>query len=239
MKTDAHGFTLLEMLISISLIAMLMLTLLIGLRIGTRAWQRGEARLEQTHIEAERTAFLADQVSSLVPYAVTVSGEGLTGTFTMLEAREDCLRFVTRHGSAFGNQSGLMLAEYGIVEGSAARVDVLLRETPILDDGALLRRLVRSVDHDPETGAAVIAYQPFDPRATDLRLMTGLRAARFEYLDLRPPNGQGALWLPRWTGRQDALYPDAIRLRWEQAGQSGEQLMPVRARLLPQSRPHP
>ena len=239
MTSDSQGFTLLEMLISISLIAMLMLALLIGLRIGTRAWQHGEARLQQTHIEQERTAFLTDQLSSLVPYVVTVSGEDLTGTFTILQARENCLRFVARHGSAFGNQSGLMLAEYGIVERSAARFDVLLRETPILDDGALLRRVVRSVEHDPETGATVIVYQPFDPRATDLRLMTGLRAARLEYLDLRPPNGQGALWLPRWTSRQDAPYPDAVRLRWEQAGRSGEQFIPVRARLLPQSRLRP
>ena len=239
MKTDSQGFTLLEMLISLSLIAMLMLALLIGLRIGTRAWQHGEARLQQTHIEEERAAFLTGQVSSLVPYLVTVSNEDLTGTFPILEAREDCLRVVTTHGSSFGNQSGLMLAEYGIVERPAARVDVLLRETPILDDGALLRRLVRSVEHDPDTGAAVIDYQPFDPRATDLTLMTGLRSARFEYLDLRPPDGQGALWRPRWTSRPDALYPDAIRLRWEQAGRGGEQVIPVRARLLPQSRLHP
>jgi prepilin-type N-terminal cleavage/methylation domain-containing protein len=234
-RTGAEGFTLLEMLISISLIAMLMLTLLVGLRVGSRAWQQGEARLRQVHIEEERNAFLMDQVSTLVPYVVTVSDPDWSGTFTVLEARATCLRFVTGYGSAFRSRSGLLLAEYGIVASSRGVVDLALRETPIRDDSTLFRMLVQRVARDSDAGDTVITYQPFSPRTTDLRLMTGLRTARFEYLDLHPPQGQGAVWLPDWKSRPDAPYPDAIRLRWERRNQAGEQFMPIRARFLPQS----
>lgn len=235
----ASGFTLLEVLISISLIAMLMLALLFGLRVAGKAWQQGETRLRQTHIEEERNAFVMDQVSSLLPYAVSVSDRDLSGRFTIFEASPTCLRFVTSYGSAFRGRSGLLLAEYGIVESRWDGVELALRETPILNDEVLLRRVVRGVAQDQETGAPVVIYQPFAANSSDLKLMSGLRAASFEYLDLHPPGGRGAIWLPNWNARHNAAYPDAIRLTWALGNQTGQQFIPIRARLLPQMQTFP
>ena len=54
-------------------------------------------------------------------------------------------------------------------------------------------------------GRLVINYQPFLVRPADLRLMTGLSAAWFEYLDLYPKKGTGAgekgtdpIWRQHW-----------------------------------------
>src|SRR5208337_1496972 len=88
-----------------------------------------------------------------------------------------------------------------------------------------LRRIVRKVTNDPDTGAPVIDYQPFSVSETDLPLMTGLREAWFEYLDLHPEkatdqaeNGAGPaekstgpVWRLEWKSRKDVPYPDAIR----------------------------
>ena len=235
MGTDSRGFTLFEMLISITLTGFLMLALLIGLRVANRAWRTGEARLRQVHAEAERNAFVVEQISSLVPYQVTLSDPDLPGTFIVLQAGATCLRFVSSYSSVFRGRSGLVLAEYGIVEASPANVEVALREAPVGDNEVLFHRLIQSVTNDPDTGAPVINYQPFSLRATDLPLMTGLRAARFEYLDLHPEKGTGPVWRLDWKSRDEAPYPEAIRLRWERGNQAGEEVIPVRAKPLPPS----
>jgi len=80
----------------------------------------------------------------------------------------------------------------------------------------------------------VINYQPFTPRAADLRLMTGLSDAGFSYLDLHPAHSLVPIWRQEWQSSSAvAPYPAAIRLRWESAGQIREEVMPVRAKLIP------
>jgi hypothetical protein len=81
----------------------------------------------------------------------------------------------------------------------------------------------------------LIAYQRFSLRSTDLPLMTDLEAAWFEYLDLHPVKGTGPVWREDWQSTEEAPYPEAIRLRWEGANQAGEEVIPLRAKLIPQS----
>jgi hypothetical protein len=112
---------------------------------------------------------------------------------------------------------------------------VVLRETPVGDNGVLLHSLVQSVGNDPDTMTAVIRYQPFSVRETDLPLMTGLEAAGFEYLQLHPKKDTGPVWLPDWKGTDKMPYPDAIRLRWVRGDQEEEEVFPVRANFVSKS----
>ena len=231
--SSTKGFTLLELLIGITLMAMVMAALLVGLRLANRAWQQGEARLREGHLEQERQAFLAEQISSFRPYAVNSTDPNLPGNFLVLQATASVLRFVTTYSSSLRNRSGLTLAEYAIVPGSRGSA-IVLRESPIRDDDAVFRRLVERVRHDPETGETIVRYRPFAVRESDLRLMTGLGSASFEYLDLHPKGADGPRWLAQWKSRSDAPYPAAIRLRWEQHGRQEEIMIRLRAQALPQ-----
>ena len=232
---DQRGFTLFEVLLSLTLTGFLMLALLIGLRVANRAWRTGEARLRQVHAAAERDAFVVQQISSLVPYRVTSTDPHLPGTITVLQASATCLRFVSSYSSVYRSRTGLVLVEYGIVAASPGNVEVALRETPVGDSDVLYHKLVRSVTNDTETGEPVINYQPFSLRAADLPLMTDLGTAWFEYLDLHPKQGTEPVWREDWRSREDAPYPEAIRLRWERGNQAGEEVIPVRAKPVPQS----
>jgi prepilin-type N-terminal cleavage/methylation domain-containing protein len=230
---DQSGFTLFEMLLSLTLIGFLMLALLIGMRVATRAWRTGESRLREVHAAAERSDFVVTQVSSLVPYRITSNDPSLPGTLTVLEATVHCLRFIGSYSSVYRSRTGLVLVEYGIVQPSRGEVEVVLRETPVADNAILYHKLILSVTHDPETGQAVINYQPFAVRPSDLRLMTGLSDAAFAYLDVRPANSLEPVWRQDWRSTVEAPYPDAVRLWWKQAGEEGEEVMPVRAKLMP------
>jgi len=226
----AAGFTLFEVLISITLIGFLMVALLIGLRVANRAWQTGEARLRLVHAAAERNAFLVKQIASLVPYQVASSDPELPARLTVLHSSTTCLRFISSYSSVYRGRTGLVLVEYGLVHASRGNIELALRETPVGEDGVLYHKLIRSVTTDPETGVHVINYQPFSVATTDLRLMTSLSAAGFEYLDLHPKKGARPVWREDWRSSQEAPYPDAIRFRWERAGESGEEVIPLRAR---------
>ena len=229
---DQTGFTLFEMLLSITLIGLLMVALLIGLRVADRAWQTGEARLRLVHAAAERNAFFIEQIASLVPYRVMSPDPQLPGRFTVLQSSPTCLRFISSYSSVHRSRAGLVLVEYGIVKTSRAAVEVALRETPVGDNDVLFHQLVRSVRNDPDTGVPWIDYQPFILRATDLPLMTDLRAAWFEYLELYPKKGTGPVWQVDWQSSVEAPYPEAIRLRWERGTQEGDVLIPVRAKFM-------
>ena len=231
---DQTGFTLFEVLLSITLIGFLMVALLIGLRVANRAWRTGEARLRQVHAEAERNDFVVRQISSLVPYRIISSDPNLPGRFTVLQANATCLRFISSYSSVYRSRTGLVLVEYGIVAGLPGNVEVALRETPVADNDILYHKIVLSVTNDPDTGLSVINYQPFSPKATDLRLMTGLTGAWFAYLDLHPKKGAFP-WRTNWLSSDEKPYPDAIRLHWERGNQSGDDVMPLRAKLIPPS----
>jgi prepilin-type N-terminal cleavage/methylation domain-containing protein len=230
----AAGFTLLEMLLSLTLIGFLMVALLIGLRVASRAWRTGEARLRQVHSEAERNAFIVQQISSLVPYKVTLDDPDLPGTFVILQASPKCLRFVSSYSSVFRSHSGLVLAEYGITQTYARDAEVALRESLIRDNDALFHRVFEKPANDPDTGEQVITCQPFSVRATDVLLMTGLRDAWFEYLDLHPKKDTGPVWQSDWKGRDKRPYPAAIRLRWVRGDQSEGEVFPLRAEFMVQ-----
>jgi len=236
-RSDSQGYTLLELVIGMTLMAMLMTALVIGIGVGSRAWQRGEARLHQTHMDEERASFVTRQVASLVAYRVESPDPDLPGEWPIVEASPSRFRFISTQGSRYWDRAGLVLVEYAVVPASPGTVALALHETPVADDGVLLRSLIEQVGRDPETGNQVVVYRPSSVQAGDLRLMTGLRAARFEYLDPSPRPG-AAVWLPKWEGTPQNPFPVAVRLRWEQSAQggrtmeAGEEIIPLRAQIL-------
>ena len=222
-----------ELLIGMTLMAMVMVALVVGLRLANRAWQQGESRLRQKHTEVERDTFLARQISSFVPYAVNSTDPDMPGRFLILQASASVLRFVSNYSSHLRSRAGMILAEYAI-EPTSQGTAIVLRESAIGDEEALLRRLIERVVPDPETGEMMIRYRPFSVRSTDLKLVTGVQLASFEYLDLHPKEARGPRWLAQWKSSPDAPWPAAIRLRWEQRGRQEQAMIRLRAQALPQ-----
>jgi hypothetical protein len=51
---------------------------------------------------------------------------------------------------------------------------------------------------------------------------------------LHPKKG-AVPWQTDWLTSDEKPYPDAIRLHWERGNQSGDEVMPLRAKLIPPS----
>jgi len=227
----AKGYTLLELVIGMTLVSMLMLALAVGIGVGSRAWQRGEVRLRQTHVEAERTSFVLEQIASMVPYQVQSNDPVLPGQWPIVEANPFRFRFISTQGSRYRDRSGLLLVEYAVVRSPAGMVDVALDETPVVDDAVLLHLLIDRVELDPDTQKRRVVFRHSAIRPNAFRLLAGLRAARFEYLDPGTKPGAPPEWVEEFDSRPADPFPAAVRLRWLPPGQTAveAQVFPLRA----------
>jgi general secretion pathway protein J len=232
MQNTAKGYTLLEMLISITLVGLLMTGLVVSVHVANKSWEKGEAKLRQVHAAEEQAQFMLQQIASLVPYKVASSSPDLPGDFFILEASATRLRFLSTYGTRYRSRAGLLWDEYAIVRAPRADYLLALRETPVRDDTTLVPLLIERLRSDPDTGKSEIVYRPFLLRESDLRLMTGLQAARFEYFGA-PALGKEAVWASQWEATPEAPYPDAVRFLWRRDGQQHQLVIPIRARVLP------
>jgi general secretion pathway protein J len=86
------GFTLLELLIAITLLGLLLAALFGGLRLGARAWERGEERLDESGRLQVVQNFLRERLAQAYPLSVDdQAGRPLLA----FEGTGDTLRFVT------------------------------------------------------------------------------------------------------------------------------------------------
>src|SRR5580765_4299038 len=62
------GFTLMELLVSMTIVGFLMLAILFGFRIGTNAWAKGETGMERIRTTQATFDLLNRQLGSMVGY---------------------------------------------------------------------------------------------------------------------------------------------------------------------------
>jgi len=119
------GFTLLELLIAVTILGLLMVLVLNGLQFGTRVWETGRtgaARMTET--EAAR-AFLRARIEAAQPL-VTAAGDGAERTVA-LGGERDRLRMAVAMPEHLGG--GLRLIELSLA-GAGATHDLVVRSTP-------------------------------------------------------------------------------------------------------------
>ncbi|MEF3168001.1 MAG: prepilin-type N-terminal cleavage/methylation domain-containing protein [Deltaproteobacteria bacterium] len=103
----AKGFTLLELLISITLIAVLILVLSLGVRTGIRAWIRGKETSERVITSSAMEGLLSRQLQA----AIRQDSHG-AGEFTFFQGEPDELLFVTAHAPLSSLGGGIHLVHY-------------------------------------------------------------------------------------------------------------------------------
>lgn len=67
-RRGASGFTLIELVLALTIVAVMITMLFAGLRVGLRAWQRGEARASDLQHTRSMTQLLEDSLSGACGY---------------------------------------------------------------------------------------------------------------------------------------------------------------------------
>ena len=92
-RTSQRGFTLIEVIIALTIAATLLVVMFAGLRVGLAAWQRGDERAEALQRERSITEILTSALAAAHPYQVPAIGR--EPAHLLFEGEPDRVAFVT------------------------------------------------------------------------------------------------------------------------------------------------
>jgi len=207
------GFTLLEVLVAVVIMAVIMTTAFGALRLGGRSWEAGITRASGNEAFRAVADLLRRQIAQIIP----MTWPGDTETRIALEGTSEQLRFVAPAPQQY-RHAGLF--EYSLtVQRQGLDTNLVLSYIPFIPDG--------------EEFQTPASHQ-------QVQLVEGLQRVSFDYFG-NPANtgitARSNKQPPRWHQRWDAdaqEFPDLIRLRMEV--NEGQQPWPDLYLALPASR---
>lgn len=211
MSAGSHdrGFTLLELLVALTLLGLLMAALLGGLRLGARAWDVSSERLERASRIQTVQEFLRGRLAAAAPLAVSQPSGNFEPAFL---GRADALRFATLLPMQLGPGFHLMTLE---ARDTGERTDLMLRWRPFVpiageDTGEVAERVLLEHIEALEIGyygsAEIDSAPDWYPRWEVLETMPDLVRIRVDF-------GPGDL--RSWpelivSPRLEPFYPEAF-----------------------------
>jgi prepilin-type N-terminal cleavage/methylation domain-containing protein len=184
-----RGFTLIELVIAITLVSAISAGMLLSLRTGILTLEKTEARLQENRRVVAIQKMLIEQLAETMP----AMGDCLAGGRVPLFSGTDrVLHFVTSYSLGEGSR------------GAPQYVQILIVPDP---QGGL--RLVEEerLFFGPSSSAPFCA--PFDPTPQSFEITRGLAACRIIYREYTPDNPNGGNWVPVWNRPN---LPSAIRI---------------------------
>ena len=213
----AGGFTLLELLISITIVSLLATIILFGWRIATSAWQRANSRLSQDRKVLATHHLLQQQMASMVPYrARTWQG----GQEFFFQGEPQAARFLSRYSLTSRARSGLYRIEYQITEQAGGTKQLLLNEFPV-NSKEELGALIAGAEVNPR--GRILQFAPFERGPQTVVLLDDLEECHFEYYSYR--SSEPGVWTDQWTSFNEEL-PRSMAIRAVASSDSSE-LTPV------------
>ena len=191
MTDRRSGFTLLELVLAMSALAMITAICYGAFHLGIRAVQSGEVAVVTAQRLRVATDVLIRQIKSAVPYPARNKDDDVYPYFV---GTATSLTFITANAQQGGG--GLARVVYQLAEEAPCTVApcLVLKETPFFSPDALGRD---PVDSDPSLTAGV-------------DLLHGFKSVKFEYL---MNDGAETEWREGWDGQTDEMMPAAVRIQ--------------------------
>ncbi len=189
----ARGFTLIEMLLTLSLLAAMMVLIYTSLNLGIRAWNTGDARVtESSHLRIVQ-GFLRRELSQVFP----IRWRGIPDSKIAFEGAKDEIKFVTSLNLDAGlHDGGLQWARLAVGEDKESSGQALYLTREPFDIQA---KDFSSLGNDKD-------------KAKPVRLVGGLSGAEISYFgsdnDINDP-----AWTNEWTS--PLRLPRLIKIHFE------------------------
>ncbi len=199
-STEA-GFTLLEMIVAVTLVALMAVGLWAAFRISIRSWSRGTEFIDTNQRHRTVLDMVRKQIASTYPLFTPVDlrqtlaqGGVLSGmqvSHVIFNGIENSMLFVSLNSLQFQESPGLTIVYYGVTQNSVGSFSLIEKED-------------RYTGQVPEVGAMETL-----PRATSV--FENLSSCAFEYFD--PGVGDNpARWVKEWDGQEMGRLPVAISM---------------------------
>ena len=184
MKRRAAGFTLIEVVIAMALLATIMVLLYSGLTFALRSWDSGDANGRRVADRRLGENFLRREMTELFP----MRWKDATAVKFAFEGEQDHLRFVSSRPAGI-QQGGLSLVALEVRDGEARSRNLVMRRA-LPDDEA-------------------VDFNPLD-KAEPVLLIANVESAQFSYYGAESDFGE-ARWSDSWPYK--AQIPLLVKLR--------------------------
>ena len=107
---SSSGFTIIEIMLAVSILAMVIATVFTSFRIGINAWEKGESKIEAFQTKRAVNTLIYREIKSAYPYTITPGELDTHIKYNAFFGESDSLKFVS-HASTTGRSTGLSLIE--------------------------------------------------------------------------------------------------------------------------------
>jgi general secretion pathway protein J len=183
------GFTLLELVVTLTILGLVLVMVLGLLRLGSSSWERGEAKAD--HYQKQRIVLnlLSQQVKSSFPYKI--KAQKAEGDYIAFLGARDSLRFVSTFSVTAKRPEGLVFVIYRVEEGKDAGKILKVFEKRVLNK-----------DFMEET--------PDEEKF--LTLLEDLSEFGFEYFQEGEEEEEVGEWAESWDGKDKRELPRQMRM---------------------------
>ncbi|MEJ5367947.1 MAG: prepilin-type N-terminal cleavage/methylation domain-containing protein [Bryobacteraceae bacterium] len=209
-RAHQGGLTLIEVLLAVTLVALLSSGMLYALRAGLTAMEAAERRIGSLRRAAGAQRILRQQIAGFLPVMARCGGSPVQegGPPVMFfQGLPGVARFVTRYSIQGGARGRPQVVELFVAPRPEGGVRLLVNEIPYTGPAGA-GFLCAPPAPDPATGGFLPVFPAPQPGPGSFVLADRLAACRFLYLEddgLSP-----ARWVEAW--RRPDLWPSAIRV---------------------------
>ncbi len=209
---NRRGMTLIEVLISITLLSLLMTGMLWAIRIGVTSMGRANQRLLANRRITGAQKILEQQIGGLIPVAALQRGGAGIGSvkFAFFQGEPQSMRFVSSYSLQEASRGIPRILEFQVIPGIESGVRLIVNEFPYTGPiAAGISALGKGPG--PETGTMMMHFGAITPNPSSFVLADKLVSCHFMYQELKPkPDYQK--WTDIWAHDK---WPDAIRIEMQ------------------------
>jgi general secretion pathway protein J len=204
--SENQGFTLVEVIVTMTILGFLLLVVYGVFSMGRSAWERGDLIREKYQKSRILSQLISRQIKSAVPYKIKT--EKAEGNFLVFEGTAQSLKFVSALSLRTTRPEGLVYAVYEFQEGGAEGGKLVVYEQRALTKNFM--------EEKPKEESAI-------------PLVDGVSSVRFEYYREEDPNqNREAAWVEEWNAKEENQLPRALRVTiTPRKGQEGKEEMPI------------
>ncbi len=180
-RRSGAGFTLMEVLVSITLMGFISVAIHYGYRIGLDSWSRAEKSLERERNVQFVLDLMSRQLGSMVPYYSRQLLDGAAVDVLLFHGSEQGVRFVTTFSAESRSSGGLRLVEYFLGDSKQGTGKALLLNERLLPDDADLPGTVFGSLARGENNSVIAEFRGFSTAEGTVALVEELTAASFRF----------------------------------------------------------
>ena len=185
------GFTLLELILSISILSLVLVIVYTTLSMGSRVWEKGERDIENLQRKRVVMNLLSREIKSIFPYKVTPSQLDTHKVFYAFEGKNDTISFVSAVPLR-GGKGGLSWLTFWVEEDMGLVV---------VERDALRSDIFRERDTIDKDEIEVL-----DQEVTEIQ---------FSYYKLKRGKSEGegeGEWKEKWDAEKEGTLPHAVKV---------------------------